>query len=69
MTEPTPVTEDGEVIGLPPNPPAEDDVVLIEEPPPSNLLRLRPWGWWWKETYSPTLPARTVQKRARDPRG
>jgi hypothetical protein len=34
MTEPTPVTEDGEVIGLPPNPPEMDDVVLIEEPPP-----------------------------------
>lgn len=30
MTEPTPITEDGEVIGIPPNPPTQDD-----PPPPA----------------------------------
>jgi hypothetical protein len=47
MTEPTPVTEDGDVIGLPPLPPPADDSVNIEPepevvldppPPPPGLM-------------------------------
>jgi hypothetical protein len=35
MTEPTPVTEDGEVIGLPPaTPPQQDEDITPKEPPP-----------------------------------
>ena len=33
MTEPTPVTEDGEVIGLPPEPPAAEEAPPPPEPP------------------------------------
>jgi hypothetical protein len=33
MSEPTPVNADGEVIGLPPNPPPEDQTVVIEPEP------------------------------------
>lgn len=36
MTEPTPVTEDGEVIGLPPTPPTSDPEPE-PEPPPADL--------------------------------
>lgn len=41
MSEPTPVTEDGEVIGLPPEPPSNEPIVIepepeiINEPPPT----------------------------------
>ena len=35
MSEPTPVNENGEVIGLPPNPPPEDQTVDINPEPPA----------------------------------
>lgn len=36
MTEPTPVTEDGDVIGTPPEapPPAEEQEINLDPPPP-----------------------------------
>jgi hypothetical protein len=44
MAEPTPVTEDGEVIGLPPNPPGEDDTVANPEPPVIEIPPALPVG-------------------------
>lgn len=40
MTEPTPVTEDGEVIGLPPNPPTDQPVE--DTPPTAPEVQLPP---------------------------